>query len=42
MKAVALLTNEQINDTKFDFADLKIESLINFGAAEYNFIESLL
>jgi HAD superfamily hydrolase (TIGR01509 family) len=42
MKVVALLSDGQINDTKFDFADLKIESLINFGAAEYNFIESLL
>lgn len=42
MKVVALLDDGEINNTKFDFADLKIESLINFGAAEYNFIESIL
>lgn len=42
MKVVAILDNGQINNTKFDFADLKIESLINFGAAEFSFIESLI
>ncbi|MBN2486404.1 MAG: HAD-IA family hydrolase [Bacteroidales bacterium] len=42
MKVVALLSDGQINDTKFDFADLKIESLINFGATEFNLLESLL
>lgn len=30
MKAVALLDDGQINDTKYDFADAKIESLLNF------------
>jgi mannitol-1-/sugar-/sorbitol-6-/2-deoxyglucose-6-phosphatase len=42
MKAVALLDEGQINETKYDFADLKIESLTNFGAAEFNYIESIL
>jgi sugar-phosphatase len=42
MKVVALLDEGQLNDTKYDFADLKIESLTNFGAAEFNLIESNL
>lgn len=42
MKAVALLDSNQINETKYDFADLKIESLINFGAAEFTYLESIL
>ena len=41
MKVVALLDEGQINDTKFDFADLKIESLTNFGPSEFKFLENL-
>ena len=42
MKAVALLDEGQINDTLYDFADLKIESLKIFGDKEYDYLNSLL
>ncbi len=42
MKAVVLLDSDQIHSTKFDFADMKIESLINFGPAEFKYLESII
>jgi mannitol-1-/sugar-/sorbitol-6-/2-deoxyglucose-6-phosphatase len=42
LNVVALLDEGQINETKYDFADLKIESLTNFGDKELTFINSLL
>ena len=42
LKAVAVLDEGQINDTRYDFADMKIESFHNFGQAEYDFIQSLI
>ncbi|MCG8698820.1 MAG: HAD-IA family hydrolase [Bacteroidales bacterium] len=42
IRTVALLDEGQFNDTKYDFADLKIESFNNFGSAEYDFMSSLI
>jgi sugar-phosphatase len=42
MKLVAFLDDGGFNDTKYDFADLKLESFYNFGPAEYKFLESLM
>ncbi len=42
MKAVALLDEGQYNDTIYDFADLKIETLNNFGEKEFQYLNSLL
>ena len=42
MKAVALLDEGQIDETIYNFADLKIESLSNFGPADFEFLQSLL
>ncbi len=38
MKLVACLFDDNFNDTKYDFADLKIESFHNFGAKECSFL----
>ena len=42
MKLVAFLDEGRFNDTKYNFADLKLESFYNFGSAEYKFLESLM
>lgn len=42
MKAVAMLDEGQVGDTKYDFADLKLESFLNFGRAEFEYLESLM
>ena len=41
-KLVAYLDDGRINDTKYDFADLKLESFYNFGPAELELLESLI
>jgi beta-phosphoglucomutase-like phosphatase (HAD superfamily) len=42
LKLVALLDEGGFNDTKYDFADLKLESFHNFGRAQYEYLESIL
>ncbi len=42
MKLVAYLDEISPDDTKYDFADLKLESFHNFGAAQFNYLESLM
>jgi len=42
MKLVAFLDEGNFMETKYDFADLKLESFYNFGAADYKFLESLM
>ncbi len=42
MKVVSILNKKQINNTLFDFTDLKIESLINFGAKEFKYLNSIM
>ena len=42
MKVVAYLDDGRINDTKYDFADLKLESFHNFGLAELEFLQTLM
>lgn len=42
MKVVAVLEKKQMKNTQFDFTDLKIESLINFGADQFKYLESLM
>ena len=42
MKVVAVLEKKQMKNTLFDFTDLKIESLINFGAEQFKYLESLM
>ena len=41
MKVVALLDEGQFNDVTYGFADLKLESLTQFGQKEYDYISSL-
>ncbi|QQS51882.1 MAG: HAD-IA family hydrolase [Bacteroidota bacterium] len=40
MKAVVLLDEGQIDDTRYNFANLKIESLKNFGEAEFELLQN--
>lgn len=40
MKAVALLDEGQIDETIYNFADLKIDSLLKFGEKEFGFIQT--
>ncbi|MBN1599407.1 MAG: HAD-IA family hydrolase [Bacteroidales bacterium] len=42
LKLVAYLNSEKFSDTKYDFADLKLESFYNFGPAEYEYLQSLM
>ena len=42
IKTVALLDQGQINNTKFDFADMKIESFHNFGCKELEYFNNLI
>lgn len=42
MKVVAVLDKKQLKSTRFDFTDLKLDSLSNFGAKEYKKINSLM
>ena len=42
MKTVAVLDKSQINDSTYNFADLKIDSLKKFGDKEYDYLNSLL
>ncbi len=42
MKVVSVLEKNQLNETRFDFTDLKIESLINFGPKELDHLNGLM
>ena len=42
LKLVAYLDLGNYSDTKYDFADLKLESFYNFGPAQINYLESLV
>jgi HAD superfamily hydrolase (TIGR01509 family) len=42
MKLVAYLDDGRINDTKYDFADFKLESFYNFGHAELEFLQTIM
>ena len=42
MKVVSVLDKKQLKETRFDFTDLKIESLINFGPKELNYLNALM
>jgi mannitol-1-/sugar-/sorbitol-6-/2-deoxyglucose-6-phosphatase len=42
MKLAAYLDDGRFNDTKYDFADLKLESFHNFGHTELEFLQSLM
>jgi HAD superfamily hydrolase (TIGR01509 family) len=42
MKLVAYLDDGRINDTKYDFADLKLESFYNFGHAELEYLQTIM
>jgi sugar-phosphatase len=42
MKVVALLNDSKTEDTKYDMADLKLESFHNFGSSEYEYLELLM
>ena len=42
MKVIAYLDDRRINDTKYDFADLKLESFYNFGHAELEFLQTIM
>ena len=40
ISSVAILEPDKISDTKYDFADMKIESFHNFGATEFEYLNS--
>lgn len=42
IKTIAIIDNGQINNTKFDFADMKIESFHNFGRTELEYFNNLI
>ncbi|MBN2523136.1 MAG: hexitol phosphatase HxpB [Bacteroidales bacterium] len=42
MKVVALLNDSKKEDTKYEMADLKLESFHNFGNSEYEYLELLM
>lgn len=42
LKLVAFLDIGNYSDTKYDFADLKLESFHNFGPAEVSYLQSLV
>lgn len=42
MKAVALLDEGQINESIYNFADLKIDSLLKFGNKEFDSIQTIM
>jgi len=42
MKLIAYLDDERINDTKYDFADLKLESFHNFSLADLEHLQKFM
>lgn len=42
MKSVAFLDQGQINDTKYDFSDLKIERFADFDTSKIEYLESIM
>lgn len=42
MKLIAYLDDERINDTKYDFADLKLESFHNFSLADLEHLQKIM
>ncbi len=42
LKLVAFLKDGNFHDTKYDFADMKLESFHNFGTAEFEYLQSLM
>lgn len=42
MKVIAFLSDGNTEDTKYDIADMKLESFYNFGNAEYEYLELLM
>jgi mannitol-1-/sugar-/sorbitol-6-/2-deoxyglucose-6-phosphatase len=42
MKLIAYLDDGRINDTKYDFADLKLESFYNFSHADLEYLQKLM
>lgn len=42
MKVVAVLDKKQQKDTRFNFTDLKIETLSDFGPKEFKFLNTLM
>jgi HAD superfamily hydrolase (TIGR01509 family) len=42
MKVVAIPDNDEYEDSKFDFADLKIRSFKEFGEYQLNYLDSLI
>lgn len=42
MKAVAYLPNGEFNNTRFDFADLKLKSFTEFNDTYFNYLQNLI
>jgi len=42
MKLIAFLDDDRFNDTKYDFADLKLESFHNFNVAKLEYLQKLM
>lgn len=42
MKLIAYLDDDRFNDTKYDFADLKLESFHNFNVAKLEYLQKLM
>ncbi|NJK98024.1 MAG: HAD-IA family hydrolase [Bacteroidales bacterium] len=42
MKAIAYLPNGSYNDTRFDFADLKLRSFSDFNSTKYQYLQNIM